>query len=78
MFLKAWDVSPMTAVLFAAGFSGCLVGAKICLAILAGRSRHLLGERTYRTFMRVLAVFLAVFALRLLRDGVLMLGVGNF
>jgi len=34
-FLKAWDVSPLTAVLFAASFSGCLVGAKVCLAILA-------------------------------------------
>ena len=73
--LKAWAEGPFTAIVFVAGFLGCLIGAKVSLAILAGRSRHLLGDRTYRYLMRVLAVFLVVFALLLFKDGLRLFGV---
>jgi threonine/homoserine/homoserine lactone efflux protein len=61
--------SPYAAIAFVAGFLGCLVGAKISLAIVAGRSRQLLNDRVYGRIMRVLGVLLFLFGLKLLRDG---------
>jgi threonine/homoserine/homoserine lactone efflux protein len=75
VMLKAWAESPASAVLFIAGFSGCLVGSKIFLALLAGRTRHLLNDRTYRVLMRVLGALLVLFALLLLREGLALMGV---
>lgn len=71
---RAWTESALVAGLFVAGFYGCLVGSKVLLAILAGRSRHALSDRTYAWVMRGLGVFLALFAIVLLRDGVRLLG----
>lgn len=73
--MKARSDGPFTAVMFVAGFLGCLVGAKIFLALLAGRSRRLLNDRTYGRIMRLLGVFLLVFSFMLLRDGFRLLGV---
>jgi len=75
VMLKAWNERPASAVLFMAGFSGCLVGSKVFLAVLAGRTRHLLNDRTYRALMRILGVLLVLFALLLLREGLTLVGV---
>jgi hypothetical protein len=46
-----------------------LVGSKVGVALMAGRSRDLLAGRPYRVVMRVLAVLLGFFALLLFREG---------
>jgi threonine/homoserine/homoserine lactone efflux protein len=59
----------LVAAAFLAGFYALLVGSKIGVALLVGRSRALLTGRPYRVTLRVLAVLLAVFALLLIREG---------
>ncbi len=72
--VKGWSEAPFLAVLFVAGFLGCLVGAKVLLAVLAGRSRHLLSDSIYGNLMRVLGVLLLIFAFLLIKDGLALLG----
>jgi len=72
--VKGWASGPVTAVMFVAGFLGCLVGAKVSVAMLASRSSHLLSDRTYRYLMQVLGVFLLYFGFVLFRDGVNLIG----
>jgi threonine/homoserine/homoserine lactone efflux protein len=67
--MKAAAQSRVVALLFVGGFFGCLVGSKVFLAVLAGRSKHLLSDRTYRAVMRVLGMLLLVFAWLLFTDG---------
>jgi len=54
---------------FLGGFYVLLVGSKVLLALLTGRSRDWLAGGSYRVVMRVLAVLLAGFALLLFREG---------
>jgi len=75
MILKGWKTSPAAAVLFVVGFTGCLVGSKVALAVLAGRSVHRLSGRTLQNLMRALGLLLLLFAALLLVDGLRLLGV---
>jgi threonine/homoserine/homoserine lactone efflux protein len=59
----------LVAAAFLCGFYLLLVGSKVGVALLAGRSRDLLAGRPYRVVMRVLAAMLALFALLLFREG---------
>jgi threonine/homoserine/homoserine lactone efflux protein len=59
----------LVAAAFLFGFYLLLVGSKVGVALLAGRSCNLLAGRPYRIVMRVLAVLLGVFALLLFREG---------
>lgn len=72
---KAMAQSWRVAAAFLFGFYLLLVGSKVMVALLAGRSRHLLAGRPYRVAMRVLAVMLALFALLLFREGLRQLAV---
>ena len=74
MILKGWEVGPWAGVLFVAGFTFCLVGAKVILALLAGRSSSLLAGKRYVYAMRVLGSLLLLFSVFLLRDGFRLLG----
>ncbi|OGP76985.1 MAG: hypothetical protein A2Z13_02570 [Deltaproteobacteria bacterium RBG_16_64_85] len=74
MILKGWKTSPAAAVLFVVGFTGCLVGSKVVLAILTGRSVHRLSGRSYEYLMRALGFLLLLFAVLLLMDGLRLLG----
>jgi len=47
-----------------------LVGSKIVLALVAGRSREILKGQMYRVVMLTLGLMLVVFAVLLLCDGV--------
>ena len=67
--LKAWSTSALAAVMFMVGLYGCLVGAKILIALLVARSRSFLQSRGYVMVNRLLGVALAVFALLFVRDG---------
>jgi threonine/homoserine/homoserine lactone efflux protein len=58
--LAAWRDQPAGAVVFVAGFYVMLIGAKIVIALLAGQGRQRLGDRGYRTALRVAAVLLGL------------------
>jgi threonine/homoserine/homoserine lactone efflux protein len=73
--LKAAAVGVLAALLFLAGFYVCLVGAKILVAYLAGRSRSFLRSRGYVYANRMLGLALAVFAFLFVRDGLRLLGI---
>jgi threonine/homoserine/homoserine lactone efflux protein len=66
---KAIAQSWLVAAAFLFGFYLLLVGSKVLVALMAGRSRDLLAGRPYRVAMRVLAVLLAFFAVMLFREG---------
>lgn len=53
---------------FLVGFYLCLVGAKVCAALLTGRFRAFLGSRGYALLMRLLGLALFVFAALFVRD----------
>lgn len=72
--LKAWSRSPLSAIIFVIGFLGCLVGSKVILAVLSGKSRHMLSDRVYRYVMRLLGALLVIFALFLIKEGVGLMG----
>ena len=61
--------SRLAAAVFLFGFYLLLVGSKVTVALLAGRSRALLSGRPYRLVMRALAMMLALLALLLFREG---------
>ena len=73
--LKAGSDSLISASLFILSFYVSLVGSKVCLAMVVGRSRGFLTGKGYVYVMRVLAALLAFFALVLFRDGLVLLGV---
>jgi threonine/homoserine/homoserine lactone efflux protein len=66
---KAMAQSRLVAAAFLCGFYLLLVGSKVGVALMAGRSRDLLVGRPYRVVMRVLAVLLGLFAVLLFREG---------
>ena len=53
---------------FVVGFLGCLVGAKMVLAVLVGKSRRFLAGSIYQWIMRTLGLLLLVFAILLARE----------
>ncbi len=60
---------------FLGGFYGCIVGSKIALAMVAGRSRGFLSSRGYLVLMRILGMALFVFALYLVHDGLVFMNI---
>ena len=77
ILVAGWRGGMAGPVMFLAGFYGCLVGAKLVVATLAGRSRLLLAGRGYVFLLRTMGIALAVFALMFFRDGWQLLTVGN-
>jgi threonine/homoserine/homoserine lactone efflux protein len=75
MVIKAADVSLLAAIFFIAGFYILLVGSKVIVAVLLGRSRQFLKSNRYIYTIRLLGVALLFFALIFLRDGLDYLGV---
>jgi threonine/homoserine/homoserine lactone efflux protein len=72
--LKAMDQNTLAALSFILSFYVLLVGSKIVLAILVGKSRSFLTDKVYRCIMRALGGALIVFALFLFRDGMKSIG----
>jgi threonine/homoserine/homoserine lactone efflux protein len=73
--IRAWREGPVAAAAFLAGFYACLVGAKMLVAVVAGRSGGRLRGGAYRAVMVVLGALLLVFAVRLAAEGIRLLGV---
>ncbi len=63
---------------FIGGFYVALIGAKILLTVLVGRSRSFLSGTVYKYIMCLLGLILCFLALLLLRDGLDLLGVSVF
>jgi len=74
MILKAWNGGLLAASAFVAGFLCCLVGAKVIIAVLAGKASLFLKGKMFGTFVRILGLFLLAFALLLFKDGLKLLG----
>lgn len=72
---KSMKVSAFAPVLFIGGFYLLLVGSKVLLAVLAGRSRNFLKGAPYRYTMYFLAVSLGIFAIVLFINGLTLLGI---
>jgi threonine/homoserine/homoserine lactone efflux protein len=72
--ILAWGHGALAAVAFVVGFYVCLVGAKVILAIVGGRSAGHLRGRGYRAVLVVLGCLLLLFAARLALEGLRLLG----
>jgi threonine/homoserine/homoserine lactone efflux protein len=75
--IEAAEIGRAAAVAFRAGLYACLIGAKILVAFLVGRSRAFLKSRGYVYVNRVLGGVLVVFSFLFLRDGLRFLGFGG-
>jgi hypothetical protein len=72
--IKALNSGVATLIAFLGAFYTCLLGAKILLAILVGRSRTFLTGRSYLYTLRFLGLLLGGLAFLLFRDGLKLLG----
>jgi threonine/homoserine/homoserine lactone efflux protein len=75
--LRVKQENLMAPLLFVVSFYGLLVGSKAILAVLIGRSRMFLMGKGYRMILRILAGILALFALFLVKDGFILLGISR-
>ena len=72
--LKAANHDAFAAPVFIGSFYGLLVGSKIILAVLVGRSRAFLTAKAYIYTVRVLGVALCILSVFLFRDGLRLTG----
>jgi len=71
---RAADRSVFAVLAFIVSFYACLVGSKIVLAVVTGKSRSFLTGGKYINTMRVLGLLLLLLAVMLFRDGLRLLG----
>jgi threonine/homoserine/homoserine lactone efflux protein len=72
---KAIQSGPLSFFAFIGSFYVLLVGSKMLLAALVGRSKSILTGNGYIYTMRILGLILCVFAIILFREGLSLLGV---
>jgi threonine/homoserine/homoserine lactone efflux protein len=75
LILQASRLGQDAAALFLAAFYSCLVGAKVVLAVMVGRSRGFLSGPFYSFLIRLLGGVLILLGLLLVSDGLTLLGV---
>ena len=75
LVLKFWTESLLAPLVFISSFYLLLIGSKIFLAVVVGRSRTFLTSKGYIYVMRVLGSLLAIFAIFLFKDGLVFLGI---
>ncbi len=75
LMLKMGAETRLAPVIFVLCFYLLLVGLKVCMAVIVGKSRSFLSGRIYVNIMRSLGVVLALFALFLFKDAVQLLGI---
>lgn len=71
---KAIRVSYVAPLLFVSGFYTFLVGSKVVLAILVGKSKTFLKGNAYIYAMRTIGAILCFLALVLFQEGLKLLG----
>ncbi len=74
---KALAINIFTPFIFIVSFYICLVGTKIILAILVGKSKTFLSGNKYIYTMRFLGIVLGIFAIFLFLDGLELLSTSN-
>ncbi|GAV19356.1 LysE type translocator [Mariprofundus micogutta] len=74
---KAMEQNIDSAVAFIASFYTLLVGSKVVLAMLVGKSKSFLNGTIYIYIMRLLALILTALAFALFFDGLMLLGIIN-
>jgi len=67
--MKAWNINLISVVLFIVGMYFCLVGSKILIAIIVGKSRVFLKSKNYIYTIRILGIILLIFAMIFFKDG---------
>jgi threonine/homoserine/homoserine lactone efflux protein len=72
---KAMSLNIVAPLAFISSFYALLVGSKILLAILVGKSKSFLGGNVYIYTMRFLGLILCILAFALFRDGIKLLGI---
>lgn len=73
--LKGFNAGcPWAVLAFVVGFHGCLVGSKMALAVLVGKSRRFLAGTIYHNLMRSLGLLLLVFAFLLAKEACSLFG----
>ena len=72
---KAMSQNIISLLVFVGSFYALLVGSKIVLAILVGKSKSFLRGNAYIYAMRLLGLVLCFLALTLFRDGLSLLGI---
>ena len=75
--LKIRESNPLAPFAFISSFYLLLMGSKVFLALIAGRSRTFLSSKGYLLVMRGLALILALFAFFLLKDALRFFGVSS-
>ena len=70
---KAIDENILNAGAFLGSFLFLLVGSKVVLALIVGKSRTFLKGTAYINIMRILGVLLILFSIFLFRDGLRLL-----
>ena len=69
IIFKAMEQNTLNAAAFLGSFLFLLVGSKVILAIIVGRSRTFLKGNAYINIMRILGILLILFSIILFRDG---------
>jgi threonine/homoserine/homoserine lactone efflux protein len=75
---RAINLNVKALFVFIGSFYVLLVGSKMLLAVLVGRSKSFLSGTSYTYIMRLLGLALCFLALLLFRDGLKLLGIINF
>jgi len=75
MVLKAFHIGIFPASAFILGFYVFLVGSKVLVAVVVGKSRFFLKSRNYIYTIRLLGIILLVFAVLFAKDGLELFGV---
>ncbi len=70
ILVNASKLSSFAIVLFLAGFYSMLVGSKIVFALLTGRMKNILQQKTFVIAIKFLGIVLIVFAILLLKEAV--------
>jgi len=78
LMARAVNMNMAAPAAFIASFYVLLIGSKILLAVLVGRSKSFLNGTLYIYTMRLLGFSLCILALLLFRDGLKLLGLINF
>ena len=71
---EALHLNILAPLVFICSFYACLVGSKILLAIVVGKSKSFLSGTVYLYTMRFLGLALCIFAFTLFLNGLKLLG----
>ena len=67
--LKAFKINILASIMFVLGFYIFIIGSKIAIAIISEKTKNIFNNSSYLILIKVLAIFLIVFAIILIKDG---------